>query len=43
MAGKFDPSKAQAVRVWIEAVTRRSLPQDLHEALKVRLTLAHSM
>ena len=39
MAGKYDPAKAQAVRVWIEAVTKRSLPSDLHEALKSGVVL----
>ena len=39
MAGKFDPNKAAAVRLWIEAVTKKSLPQDLHEALKSGVAL----
>lgn len=39
MAGKWDPNKAAAVRLWIEAVTKKSLPQDLHEALKSGVAL----
>lgn len=39
MAGKFDPNKAAAVRLWIEAVTKKSLPADLHTALKSGVAL----
>lgn len=39
MASKYDSGKAEAVRVWIEAVTKRSLPKDLHEALKSGVVL----
>jgi hypothetical protein len=39
LASKYDSGKAEAVRVWIEAVTKRSLPKDLHEALKSGVVL----
>jgi len=39
LASKFDSGKADAVRVWIESVTKRSLNRDLHEALKSGVVL----
>jgi hypothetical protein len=39
MAGKFDQGKANAARVWIEAVTKKQLPADLHAALKSGVVL----
>ena len=39
MAGKYDSGKASAVKVWIEAVTKRSLSNDLHASLKSGVVL----
>jgi len=43
MAAKFDPAKVEAVRVWIEAVTKRKLESDLQAALKSGVVLCELM
>jgi hypothetical protein len=39
MAAKNDPAKAGAVRIWIEAVTKRQLTNDLQASLKSGVVL----